>query len=349
MRRLSFLVVPSLAVLAACSGGGTEKKGPFVAQGNGVAITAEEFKARLDEQSPFIRSRFSTLERKKEFLDNLLRFEVLAREAERQGLDKDPDVKLTMKKVMVQKLVQKSFGDPQEAASKVPDSEVKDYYDKHRDEYVKPLRLRIYHIAFKASPAGPDRAKKKGDAKKVLARLAAEEKKNAFAFPAVARETTEDVASKASGGDLGFKSKDELEKALGKEAADAAFALKDNQTSGLVETPEGFHILKVAGRQEAVDRTLEQVKPQIAQKLHREKQSKEFDEFVKKLRDQAAVKVDDAELEKVQVAAAPPGGPGMPMAMPPMMQPGPAARPPAAAPAAPPAATAPAAPAPARK
>ena len=84
MRRL-VLSLSVAALAAACSSqkSGPEKKGPFVAEGNGVAVSAEEFKARLDEQSPFIRSRYTTIERKKEFLDNLVRFEVLAKEAER--------------------------------------------------------------------------------------------------------------------------------------------------------------------------------------------------------------------------------------------------------------------------
>jgi len=311
MRRL-FLSLSLAALAAACSPkSGPEKKGPFVAEGNGVSVSAEEFKARLDEQSPFIRSRYSTLERKKEFLDNLVRFEILAKEAERQGLDKDPDVQLTLRKVMVQKLVQKSFGD-QEAAGKLPDAETKEYYEKHKDEYVKPLRLRVYQILVKAPASGPERAKKQDAARKVLAQLRAEEKKNQLAFVAVAREKSEDEATKALGGDLNFRSRDDLEKLYGKAAADAAFALKDNESTGLVESPQGFHVFKVAGRQEAVDRPFEQVKAQISQKLYREKKTKEFDEFVKKLRETAAVKVSDAELEKVVVAGPPPGTPAMP-------------------------------------
>lgn len=307
MRRLAFAL--SLAALAtACSKSGTEKKGPFVAQGNGVSVSAEEFKARLDEQSPFIRSRYATLERKKEFLDNLVRFEVLAKEAERQGLDKDPDVQLTLRKVMVQKLVQKSFGD-QEAAGKLPDSETREYYEKHKDEYVKPVRLRVYQILVKAPASGPERAKKQEAARKLLAQVRAEEKKNQLAFVGLARDRSEDESTKALGGDLNFRSRDELEKSHGKAAADAVFALKDGETSGLVESPQGFHVFKVAGRQEAVDRPYDSVKVQISQKLYRERKTKEFDEFVKKLRDEAAVKVIDAELEKVVVAGAQPGTP----------------------------------------
>src|SRR6266496_867882 len=121
MRRILVLGLCALAV--ACQPQkGNKKSGAVVAKGSGFTITADEFKARIDEQSPFIRARYATLDRKKEFLDNLVRFEVLAREAEKQGLAKDPDVQMTMKKIMVQKLVQKNFQDTSGAAS-MPDPE----------------------------------------------------------------------------------------------------------------------------------------------------------------------------------------------------------------------------------
>jgi peptidyl-prolyl cis-trans isomerase C len=330
MRKSSLFALAVLALAAACQKSGPEKKGPLVAEGNGVAVSAEEFKARIDEQSPFIRSRYTSIERKKEFLDNLVRFEVLAKEAQRQGLDKDPEVQLTLKKVMVQRLVQKSFGDAADAAKAVGDAEAKTYYDQHRDEYVKPLRLRLYQIQVAAPASGPERAKKQAAARKILDQLRAEEKKNQLAFVSIAKEKSEDQASRSTGGDLGFKSRDEVEKGFGKAAAESAFELKDGQTSGLVESPQGFHVFKVAGRQEAMERSFDQVKAQIAQKLFRERKTKEFDEFVKKLRDDAKIQVNDAELEKVAVAAAAPAAP-VPAA--PHGAPAPAPAAPAAAPA----------------
>ncbi|HEY7724250.1 MAG TPA: peptidyl-prolyl cis-trans isomerase [Anaeromyxobacteraceae bacterium] len=336
MRRVTFALALALAASGLACGKAGEKKGPLVAEGNGVAISAADFKARIDEQSPFIRSRYTTLERKKEFLDNLVRFEVLAREAERQGLDKDPEVLLTVKRVMVNKLVQRAFGDAQDAARSIPEADLKSYYDQHRDDYVKPLRLRFYHVLLKAPAQGAERARKQAEARKLLERVRAEEKKNPAAFVGVAREKSQDEATKNLGGDLGFKSREELEKVLGKAAAEKGFAMKDGEVGGPFESAQGLVLLKLAGRQEAIDRTFDQVKPAIAQKLQRERKTKEFEEFQKKLREAAQVKVNDAELEKVVVAAGPPvpgGAPGMmPSPASPPMRP-PMQAPPAPAPA----------------
>jgi peptidyl-prolyl cis-trans isomerase C len=327
------LLVTAVAALAACGNSGPKKSGPVVASGKGITITADEFKARLDEQSPFIRARYSTLERKKEFLDNLIRFEVLAKEAERQGLDKDPEVQLTLRKIMVQKLVQKSFQD-QGAGKELPEAELQKYYDEHKDEFNRPRKARVAAIIFNAPAGAPERAAKVAAAKKALAKVKAEEKKNPMAFQQAVAAFSEDAASKGVAGDLGFKSADELEKSFGKEVAQAAFALKPGEVSGVIEGAQGVYLVRVAGVQEELSRSFDQVKAQINQKLSRERRTKEFDDLVKKLRDEANVTVDDKALEAVAVAAPPPGQPGMP-GMPGMPAPAPAQSAPPAPPAQP--------------
>jgi peptidyl-prolyl cis-trans isomerase C len=314
MRRTHAVSALVLAAALAACGQGPRKSGPAVAKGDGVVITADEFKARLEEQSPFIRARYNTLERKKEFLENLIRLELLARAAEKQGLDKDPDVQATLRKVMVQKLVQKTFaeGDP---AMEISEAEARKFYDDHKDDYVKPRKVRLAHILV-AAPPGPARAQKSAQAKKLLSRVQAEEKKNALAFPGLARDLSEDAATKATAGDLGFKTQAELEKQYGKPFADEAFALKSGAVV-LAESPQGFHVIKLTAAQEAIDRPFEVVKAQIQNRLYREKRTRDFDEFVKKLRDEARVTVNEAELEKVTVSGGPMVPPGMPPGMPP--------------------------------
>jgi peptidyl-prolyl cis-trans isomerase C len=313
-RRL--LVIGLCAAAVACAPEkGPKKSGPVVAKGKGIAITADEFKARLDEQSPFIRARYTSLDRKKEFLDNLIRFEVLAKEAERQGLQKDPDVQNTLKKIMVQKLVQKNFQDTAGAAD-VPEAELQKYYEEHKDEYNRPKRVRVAAIVWNAPQGSPERAKKLATAQKALAKLKVEEKKNTLAFAQLVSEFSEDTATKAAMGDLQFKSMDELTRATSKEVAEAAFKLKQGETSGVIQAAQGLYVLKYTGEQPELSRSFDQVKAQIANKLHREKKTKEFDEWLKGLRAKADVKTDDKALEAIEVAAGP--GAAGPAGHPPM-------------------------------
>jgi peptidyl-prolyl cis-trans isomerase C len=312
LRKATFLI--ALGAAFACGkGSGPAKSGPVVASGSGVSITADELKARLDEQSPLIRARFGTLERKKEFLDNMIRFELLAKAAEKQGLANDPDVQLTMKKVMVSKYYQKFFQE-KDAAKDVPEADLKKYYDEHPDEFHRPLRVHAAHLFVKAEAGSPERAKKAAEAKKLLAKIQGEEKKNPSAFTVVARDSSDDAATKSMGGDLSFRSQDELEKAYGKELAEAVMKLKDNETGpSVVESPHGFHIVHVYGRQAEMNRGFEEVKAQIANRLGAQRKTKDFDDFVKKLRAEANIKVDDAALEKVPVTGAQTGPTAMPL------------------------------------
>lgn len=299
------LVLAAAALLAACSR--SEKKaGPLVAEGDGFAVTSAEFKQKLDEQSPAIRARYATIDRKKEFLESLVRFELLAQEARKKGLDKDPEVQETFDKILVQKLVRQAFD---EKATPPGDGDVKAYYEEHVAEFVKPERVRVA-LVFLQSPAGtPTRPVRSADAKKLLARVKVEEPKNPLAFSSIAREASEDAATKAAGGDAGYRTKEELAQQYSPELAAAAFALKDTgQVSGVVETPQGFGILKLLARQAGVNRTLDEVRPQLAARLGREARTRSFEEYVKKLRGSASVKINDAELERISVVDTTAGG-----------------------------------------
>jgi peptidyl-prolyl cis-trans isomerase C len=341
VRRIAPLVLATAAILACQPQHGPKKTGPAVARGDGVVVTADEFKARLKEQSPIIRSRFTTLERKKEFLDGLVRFEVLAAEAERQGLLDDPDIQTSVRKLMVQKLVQRYFTDTS-GAKDVPETELRDYYEKNKAEYYRPARVRLAAVTFVAAPGTPQRKLKMGPARTAASEIKAQTSKNPLAFGQLAQKYSEDQATRGIGGDLGFKSREELTTQYGEPFAAAVFKLADGETSGVIESTQGLHVVRVAGRQQELDRPFDQVKDQLASRLVRERKQKELEGWIKKLKEQARVRVDDAALEKIQVEAdtsappmgqggmmggmpgmmpqgmrGPPSQPGAPMAMPP--------------------------------
>jgi peptidyl-prolyl cis-trans isomerase C len=316
IRRIVPLVLAAAALVACQPQRGPKKTGPAVARGDGVVVTADEFKARLKEQSPIIRSRFTTLERKKEFLDGLVRFEVLAAEAEKQGLLNDPEIQVAVRKLMVQKLVQRYFQDAA-GAKDLPENELREFYEKNKAEYYRPARVRLAAISFLAAPGTPQRGAKGAAARKAAGEVKAQVAKNPLAFGQLAQKLSEDEATRGIGGDLGFKSLEDLTKAYGEPFAGAVFALRDGTVSGVLESNQGLHVIRVAGRQDELNRPFEQVKEQLGAKLFRERKQKELESWVKKLKDQARIQVDDAALEKITVEADAGPGPmgGMPGGM----------------------------------
>src|SRR5204863_1207484 len=95
-----------------------------------------------NQLSPYIRARYGSLERKKEFLDQLVRYEILAREAYRRGLDKDPEAVRALKTVMIQKLMKAEF-DAAVRPEDIPPADLEAYYAAHPEEWNKPEEVRV--------------------------------------------------------------------------------------------------------------------------------------------------------------------------------------------------------------
>lgn len=298
------VTVLATASLLACSQESSGPKpsaatpsGDVVAKVGDLLITADELQAKMEENSPFLRAKYDTAERKREFLDNHIRFELLAQEAVRRGLDKDPDVQTAMKKTMVQKLMKEQF----DSKPTVDEGEIRAFYDQNINDYVKPERVRSSHIFFEAAKGDANRAKVKAEATKALATVKAKPgDRNVFSD--LAKTRSDDNFSKRAGGDLSYKTSEQLEESWGTELANAIFALKEtDEIGGLVETEKGFHIIKFTGRQAAMDRSFESVKQQIESRLANQARTKAFDVYVEELKEKAAVSVNEEALAKIEV------------------------------------------------
>src|SRR5678815_5265286 len=106
------------------------------------------------------------------------------------------------------------------------------------------------------------------------------------------RQYSEDDASKVNGGDLDYFGRG----AMVKEFDEAAFALKPGETSGLVKSQFGFHIIKVIDKRAAATRTLADVRTEIENQIRYEKAQAE----ASRVADEVAAKVSKpADLDAV--------------------------------------------------
>jgi peptidyl-prolyl cis-trans isomerase C len=288
----------------AASSAGNVDTSDAVAKIDDTVITVADLQDKLNKQSPFIRSRYTTVDKKKEFLESQIKFEVMAKEAQRRGYDKDPEVVRVMKQQMISKFLQKDF-ESKLRVEDVPDADVEKYYSTHTDEFNQKDQVRVSQILVK------DKAK----ADKVAAELRALPKVPAGGdqkpFRDLVTKYSEDEDSKVRGGDLMFMDKDSPQ--FPKPVIEAAFALKEvGDVSAPVKTERGYHILKLMQKRPGFNRPLAEVKRQIQQRLFRDIRTKALDDFQAEMRKKTTVEVYEANLGKVVIDTSGADAAGMP-------------------------------------
>jgi parvulin-like peptidyl-prolyl isomerase len=142
----------------------------------------------------------------------------------------------------------------------VTDEQVKAYYDEHPDDYQKK-EVRARQIVANLPPAAT--AEQKEEKRGVL-RKALEQVRAGTPFAEVAKELSEDPATKAKGGDLGFVAQGQRPPAVD----GALFTLEPGQVSEVLETPGALTVLKVEEKREG--RALADVQDEVRRKLTEE-------------------------------------------------------------------------------
>lgn len=159
------------------------------------------------------------------------------------------------------------------ASVTVPEKELQDYYTANKARYGTPEERRASHILVKAEKSAPAEARAKAKAK--AESLLAEVKKNPASFPELAKKNSDDPGSAERGGDLDFFGRGAMVKAF----EDAAFALKPGETSGVVESDYGYHIIHVTGARGGETKSFEQVRAEIEADFRRQAAQKKFSEL----------------------------------------------------------------------
>ena len=161
---------------------------------------------------------------------------------------------------------------------------VTDFYQKNQDKFQQGPRVRASHILI-GIPQGADAATKQQAKAKADALL--KDLKAGKDFAAAAKENSQDPGSAPNGGDLGYFEQGQMVPPF----EQAAFALKPGEMSEVVETQFGYHIIKVADKQESKVVPLEEAKGQIEEYLTQQNRHAQTELFVNALRAKAKVEI----------------------------------------------------------
>jgi peptidyl-prolyl cis-trans isomerase C len=263
---------------------------PVLAKVNGTEIhqsdltVAEEEAGQLPPMSPDAKKDYLV-----QFMTDMI---LVSKAAQDKKLGDTPEFKAKLdfarKKLLMEAILKQAGTDA------MTDAAMHQVYNDAVKTMSDEQEVHARHILIRAA-AGDDKASKEAEdkIKAIIARL-----KKGEDFAKVASETTEDPSGKATGGDLGYFTKEQMVP----EFADVAFKLDKGQISEPVHTQFGWHVIKVEDKRKKPAPSFDEVKPQIEQYVTRKAQA----DLVTKLR-------ADAKIEKMYTVA-PPAAPAVPAA-----------------------------------
>jgi parvulin-like peptidyl-prolyl isomerase len=171
------------------------------------------------------------------------------------------------------------------ATPPVSDAELETYYRENERRLTFPEQVRVRHILITWKPlgTGDDRAAIREQMVPILDRARAGED-----FATLAREYSDDYATKDRGGDTGLFHRGQMNPIF----EQAAFDLKNpGELSGPIETPFGVHVLRLEERLEPRLVPLEEIREKLRSHVHEERAEAAVEAESERLRAEAEVQI----------------------------------------------------------
>ena len=307
-----FLSCISLSALASEKQASESK----VAVVNGSVITQKDLNRELSVvQQQFLRqgkslSDSQLLEMKKNVLENLINVELLYQEAQSQGTKVDDEAinkqlgtvkarfpnedefkgalsKMNLSEADLRSQINRGLSIQQFIDKKfvqkvtISDKDTRVYYDANPNSFKRPEQVRARHILIKVDSKADE--SQKAAAHKKLENIR-QKAGNGEDFEALAKEFSEGPSS-AKGGDLGYFRRGQMVKPF----EEAAFSLKPDEMSDIVETSFGYHLIKLIDKKPESTIAYEDIKDRLQEHLKQNKVREQVNLYVEDLRGKAKV------------------------------------------------------------
>jgi len=252
---------------------------PIVARVNGVEIKESDFEFAASDLGVRL-TNFSAEDRRKVLLQYLIDSALMADAGTTDGVDKAGDFPDRVK-YHERRALRDAYFDVK-IYDAVTEADAKKVYEEKIGQAKPEQEIHARHILVES----------KAEAEEVAERL-----KKGEDFATLANEKSKDPGTE--GGDLGFFTRGRMVKPF----EEAAFALDVGEVSEPVETPFGWHIIRVEEKRDQPLPAFDQVKEIIIAQLLQKKAQ----DVVTDLRKAAKIEVVDPELKKALDTPAPKG------------------------------------------
>jgi parvulin-like peptidyl-prolyl isomerase len=246
--------------------------GALVARVGSVELHEDDFRRAMARDPGASPERFADPAARRELIDGMVRFELLAQAADRAGFTKDPEAIYAAKQIAVTKFVNSVLGEVASPDSITRADLEREYAARQASEFTRPAAVQVRHIRV-SDPRIAERLAAQAKA------LPAEDDRG---FAALAATNSEDLTTRAQGGDLGFV---DPSSKLAPALLAAALALKSpGEVAGPIATEQGYEILRLVVRRAAAVSPFSSVEEPLKQRLYRERRGKALDQYIAGLR-----------------------------------------------------------------
>lgn len=168
-------------------------------------------------------------------------------------------------------------------AVSMPEDKLREYYQSHAANYVAPeVRVSQILIQVPTEATAKDWQTAKGKMERVLQEL-----KKGATFEKMAALYSDDTTSARTGGDLGFFTKGEMIPML----EEVVFDMKVGKVSGVIQSSQGLHLLKVTDRKPGSILTFEEAKTQVMADYYQEQMTKLYAKWLQDLKAHSNVEI----------------------------------------------------------
>jgi peptidyl-prolyl cis-trans isomerase C len=264
-----------LIVILACA---KKEETKVVARIGDKIITLEEFEKEVESLPDFYKPLLLEPKAKREFLEKLIDREILLLEARKAGVYEREDVRRKIEECEKGVILDAFLSQILREKDEVTEEEAKRYYDEHKEEFFMNESIRVRHIVVRTLE----------EAKEIKKRL-----EHGEDFVELAKRYSISPSGKW-GGDLGYIQRGQV----GKEFEKAAFSLKrPGEISDIVKTTFGYHIIRLEDRKPPRQLSFEEVRDKIIQKLKEQKKQKALEDYLKKVKKQYKIVINEKLLE----------------------------------------------------
>ncbi|MEA3489120.1 MAG: peptidylprolyl isomerase [Candidatus Omnitrophota bacterium] len=237
-------------------------------------ITVSDFNERIANLPERYREVVS--KKKNEYLLDLIDDTLLYQEAVRKNIHRDKDVQQMIEEAKKKIMIARLLKDEVDSLIEITEDDMQQFYGENRKRYMTPEIMRVSHILLLS----------REDANDVLDELSKGGK-----FEDLARARSVDPTAQ-NAGDIGYFPKGQLMP----EFEDACAKLDKGETSGVVKTKLGYHIIKLTNRRKPEQRPIEQVAEDIKSRLRVIKRRKAFTELLGRLRKDTVIEINEEVL-----------------------------------------------------